>query len=144
MESWRNIVRMLQYPNNLPQNRDPGAHRWGHIFLADMPSGGSAVADPEPEAEPADPGVSAATDEAMPSTPVDWVPNELLAGDPGAVSDHTPPPLLTTLLPNVPHWYLNMIDKYYEGDIPDAWLAMLLDDPDHLVMEGLPDHGEIN
>ena len=121
-------VRMLQYPHNVPQNRDH------------MHSDGSAVADLAPEAA----SVEQPEAEPAPSTPVDWIPDELLANDPGAVSDHTPPPLFTTLLPNVPHWYINMIDKYYEGDIPDAWLAMLLDDPEYLVMEGLPDHGEIN
>ena len=74
----------------------------------------------------------------------DTVSDDTLTPSGQGCFDHAASPFLTDLLPSVPHWYLNFIDQYYEGDIPDAMIAMLLDDPDHLVMEGMPDHGEIN
>ena len=39
----------------------------------------------------------------------------------------TPSPHLTAVLPRMPHWYLNMLDKYWDGDIPDETIAMLAD-----------------
>lgn len=49
---------------------------------------------------------------------------------------------LPSLLPDVPFWYLSMINRHYSGNIPQSLVAQLLDDPGTLIDIGLPGCGQ--
>jgi hypothetical protein len=126
------------WPQSRPQRPEPGPQ--SRPELEQPAPGPQSRPELEQRLEPVLPLLA---DSSIVSDPEPDESSQLIfREDVDVAPEHTPSPFLTDLLPTVPHWYLNMIDNYYDGDIPDAWLAMLIDDPGYLIMEGLPDHQE--